>query len=107
MLKILSMVVLGAVVVTALGPAHWQPRTSLGWEFDHFIGYFAITLLLCFAWPRPWLVAGILITFALILEGLQALTPDRSPNLLAALYSASGVIVAVVLVWICVRVRRR
>ena len=29
------------VVITALGPENWQPRTGLGWEFDHVVGYLA------------------------------------------------------------------
>ena len=43
--KFCSVAVIALVVVTALGPANWQPRTSLGWELDHVLGYFAITLL--------------------------------------------------------------
>jgi VanZ family protein len=73
------------VVITALGPANWQPRTGLGWEIDHVVGYFAITLIVCFAWPRPFVVGGALVVFAMLLEGLQALTPDRTPNLMAAI----------------------
>jgi VanZ family protein len=105
--RIFSVAVLAAVVITALGPAKWQPRTMLGWEIDHFIGYFWITFLVCLAWPRPWLVSFTMITFALILEGLQALTPDRSPNLLAVFYSACGIIVASLLVRILMRGRWR
>ena len=79
---------------TALGPAKWQPRTMLGWELDHFMGYFGIMFLVCLAWPRPWLVSAAMVAFALILEGLEALTPDRSPNLLAVFYSACGIVTA-------------
>jgi hypothetical protein len=61
------------VVITALGPANWQPRTGLGWEIDHVFGYFAITLIVCFAWPRPFVVGGALMVFSALLEGLQAL----------------------------------
>ena len=27
-----------------LGPANWQPRTGLGWQTEHFLGYFVVTL---------------------------------------------------------------
>jgi hypothetical protein len=103
--RIFSAALLAAVVITALGPAKWQPRTMLGWELDHFIGYLGITFLVCLAWPRPWLVSATMITFALILEGLQALTPDRSPNLLAVFYSACGIIAASLLVRLLMRGR--
>ena len=107
MAKILSVAVLLVVAITALGPAHWQPRTMLGWELDHFLGYFGITFLLLLAWPRPWFIGVCLLGFAVVLEGLQALTPDRSPNFFAVLYSAFGVFVSALFVWIWSRSRRR
>ena len=72
----------------ALGPEKWQPRSGLGWEFDHFIGYFVITTFICLAWPRPLVVGAALMAFGSLLEGLQAFTPDRSSNLMAAIYGA-------------------
>jgi hypothetical protein len=37
------------LVCVGLGPANWQPRSGLGWEIDHFVGYFVITLVFCIA----------------------------------------------------------
>ena len=88
--KVCSVAIMVLLVVAALGPAKWAPRTELGWQFDHFIGYFGITLFFCFAWPRPLLVGGIIMAVAALLESLQALTPDRSANLEAALWGAGG-----------------
>lgn len=105
--KFCSVAVIALVVVTALGPANWQPRTSLGWEIDHVLGYFAITLLVLLAWPRPIIVGGALMVFAVLLETLQGLTPDRVPNLQAAIYGAGGVIAAALLAELFIRVRRR
>ena len=102
-----SLAVIVFIVITGLGPAQWQPRTSLGWELDHVVGYFVITLLVCFAWPRPLVVGPVLMVFAIALEALQSLTPDRSPNLWAALYGAAGVLVAACLVEIGIRAKRR
>jgi VanZ family protein len=82
------------LVFAALGPAKWQPRTGLGWQIDHICGYFAFTLIVYLAWPRALLVGGAVTAFALLLEGLQAFTPDRHPDLQAALYSAGGVLAA-------------
>jgi VanZ family protein len=95
--KVLSVAIMVLLVIGALGPANWTPRTALGWQIDHFLGYFAITLLVCFAWPRPLAVGGLLMTAAFLLEGLQAFTPDRTANLVAALCGAGGVLAAALL----------
>jgi VanZ family protein len=105
--KYCSVAVIILVVITALGPKDWQPRSGLGWEIDHVLGYFAIALIVCFAWPRPFVVGGALMVFAMLLEGLQALTPDRTPNLMAAIYGAGGVLAAALLVELFIRARKR
>jgi hypothetical protein len=48
--------------------------------------------MFCLAWPRPLVVGGILTAVAVLLEGLQAFTPDRTPDLLSAFISAGGVL---------------
>ena len=95
MTKVCSVAALVVLVFAALGPAKLVPRSGLGWRMDHFIGYFAFTLMFCLAWPRPLVVGGILMALAVLLEGLQAFTPDRTPDLHAALMSAGGAISAV------------
>jgi VanZ family protein len=104
--KVCSMAIMVLLVIGALGPADWTPRTALGWQFDHFLGYFSITLLGCFAWPRPFLVGGLLMTAAFLLEGLQAFSPTRSANLVAALCSASGVLAAALVAELFIRTCR-
>ena len=76
--KVCSGAIMVLLVIAALGPAKWAPRTELGWQLDHFIGYFGITLFVCVAWPRPFVVGGVFAAVAALLEGLQAFTPDRS-----------------------------
>ena len=102
-MKFASVAVTVLVVIAALGPANWAPRTNLGFELDHFLGYFAITTIFCLAWPRPFVVGGALIVGGVLLEGLQALTPDRSSNSLAALYGAGGALAAALLAEIFIR----
>ena len=94
------------LVVAALGPEKWAPRTHLGWQFDHFIGYFGITLFVCFAWPRPFVVGAAFAAVAALLEGLQAFTPDRSAYLPAIFYGAAGALAAALIVEFVIRVWR-
>lgn len=105
--KICSGIVLVLLVIAALGPESWTPRTPFGWQFDHFIGYFAIALLVCFAWPRPFLVGPFLMAAAFLLEGLQAFTPDRTANFVAGLCGAAGVLVAALVAELFIRAGRR
>jgi VanZ family protein len=95
------------LVIASLSGAAAQPRTVLGWQLEHFLGYFVATLIVCLAWSRPLLVAAALMLVAVLLEGLQALTPDRHPNLVAALCGAGGVVVAALLAELFIRARRR
>ena len=104
--KVCSMAIMVLLVIGALGPAEWTPRTALGWQIDHFLGYFAITLFVCFAWPRPLMVGGLITAAAALLEGLQAFTPDRSANLVAALCSAGGVLAAALVAGLFIRAWR-
>jgi VanZ family protein len=101
--KLCSGVITILVVLAALGAAKWAPRTELGWQFDHFIGYFGITLFVCLAWPRPFVVGGVIMAVAALLEALQALTPDRSANLEAALLGAAGALAAAIVAELFIR----
>jgi VanZ family protein len=94
------------LVIAALGPEKWAPRTHLGWQFDHFIGYFGITLFVCVGWPRPFLIGGVFAAIAALLEGLQAFTPDRSAYLPAIFYGAAGALVAALIAELFIRARR-
>jgi VanZ family protein len=106
-LKIFSVAALVFLVFLALGPASWQPRSGLGWELDHFVGYFVFTWIFLFAWPRPLIIGTALALFALLLENLQSFLPDRSSYFVAALYSAAGVITAALLAELFIRARRQ
>ena len=107
MTKVCSVAALVLLAFVALGPAKLVPRSGLGWEIDHFVGYFALTLVVCLGWPRPLVVGGALMVFAVLLEGLQAFMPDRSSYYMAAVYSAGGVLAAALLAELFIRARRR
>jgi VanZ family protein len=104
--KVCSGAIVMLLLIGALGPERWTPRTAFGWQFDHFIGYFGITLFFCFAWPRPLVVAGVLTAAAFVLEGLQAFTPDRTANLVAALCGAGGILTAALIAELFIRAGR-
>jgi hypothetical protein len=104
--KACSVGIIVLLVIAALGPAKWVPRTELGWQFDHFVGYFGIVLFFCFAWPRPFLVGGAFMAVAALLEGLQAFTPDRSAYLPAIFYGAGGALAAALIADLFIRAWR-
>jgi VanZ family protein len=106
MLKVCSVAALVVLVFFALGPAQWTPRSGLGFEFDHFVGYFFFTLFFCLAWRRPLAVGGALAVLAVVLENLQSFLPGRSSYFVAALYSAGGVLAAALLAELFIRAQR-
>ena len=91
-IKVCSVAAFLLLVALALGPSKLVPRSGLGWEFDHFFGYFAVTFICCLVWPRPLVVGGALVVLAALLEGLQAFTPDRTPDLNSVLFSVAGTV---------------
>jgi len=108
-----SMKVCGVTVLVllllfcALGPSKWQVRTGFGWRIDHVVGYFAFTVMFCLAWPRPFAVGGAVVAIALLLEALQAFTPDRHADVYAALISAGGATAAILPADLLFRAPRR
>ena len=98
-------VALGLIALATLMPTDWVPRPGLHWLIEHFVGYFALTIIACVAWPRPVPVAGILMVLAGVLEALQGATVDRTPDMLSAVSGAAGVLAAAVLVGAIARFR--
>jgi hypothetical protein len=88
---------LAAIVVASLIPASMQLRTGLNWLTEHFLLYFIVTTIFCLAWPRPLVVGGVLAIFAGLLEALQGLTPDRTPDLATAAAAIGGIFSAALL----------
>lgn len=89
LLKFSSVAVLILLVIMALGPENWQPRSGLRWEFDHFAGYFAITIFVCLAWPRSLLVGAAIMAFGSLLEFLQAYTTRMKSSAIRAAANAA------------------
>jgi VanZ family protein len=106
-MRFCSAAVIAFLVYVHLGPANWQPpRSGLGWQMEHFLGYFAATSIVWLAWPRrPFVVGGFLMVIAALLEALQVFTPDRHADFYAALFSACGALTQAVLAELLIRVR--
>jgi hypothetical protein len=86
-------------------PAKWQlPRTG-HWLVEHFLVYFVATSIICLVWRRPFVVGGLFMMSAALLEALQGLTPDRVPDLPTALSGAGGVSAAAILANLIIRAR--
>jgi hypothetical protein len=102
----LSAALLALIVVAALGPSRMIPRTGLGWQFDHFTGYFVFTSMFCQIWRRVVAVGASAAGFAIVLELCQGLTPDRFPDFMGAFYSISGIVTAALMVDFLVRARK-
>jgi VanZ family protein len=90
MTRVCSMGIMVLFVIMALGPGKWVPRTGFGFKMDHFLGYFALTSIVCVAWPRPFIVGVALMASGALLEGLEVFTPDRTADLVAALWGMGG-----------------
>jgi VanZ family protein len=106
-MRFCSFAVICFLVYVHLGPANWQPpRSGLGWQLDHFLGYFAATSIVWLAWPkRPFVVGGFLMVAAVLLEALQVFTPDRHADFRAALYGACGALTQALLAALFIRIR--
>jgi VanZ family protein len=98
--------VLLAAIVASLIPANMQIRTGLHWQVEHFLVYFLATSIFCFARPRPFVVAGVMVAFSALLEALQGLTADRTPDLPTALAAAAGALTAAVLAKLVILARK-
>src|SRR5262245_35900460 len=92
-----SAAALAVLVFAQLCPAKWKPRTRFGGPFDHFLAYFVVTSIVCFAWPRPLVVGVALMVVSALLEWLQRFTPDRKPDIWAASCGAGGALAATAL----------
>jgi len=103
--RLLGATTLTALALASLLPTGLVPRTGLGWQTEHFLAYLFTATVLCIAWPRPPIVAISLIVVSALLESLQGLTPDRIPDITAALLGAGGAISAAVLVNLFSRAR--
>jgi len=89
-----GLLLVAGIAAASLIPVGLEIRTGLHWLTEHFLIYAAATAMFCVIWPRPWQVAAAFMAMAGVLEALQGLTADRTPDLPTAISGAAGVIVA-------------
>jgi VanZ family protein len=95
------------VFASLMLPAPWAQLRTGHWFIEHFLGYFAASLIICLGWRRPLAVAGGLMATAAVLEILQSLTPNHSPSFVSVLGGASGALAAAVIVKFIIGLRNR
>ena len=71
------------IFASLLLPSQLEQMRTGHWEIEHFFAYLVAVPLICLGWPRPFVVASTLIPVAALLEALQCLRPDHSPNIFA------------------------
>jgi VanZ family protein len=96
-------VLLLAMVADTLVPVAWQVRLGLHWLVEHFLAYFALSLLICLAWPRPLVVGLSLAVLSGGLEAAQGFTSDRIPDLATAVAGAAGALAGALAAGLIVR----
>jgi hypothetical protein len=103
-----GLLVLAAIIIASLflPPQLEQLRTGY-WGAEHFLAYLLAVPIICLGWPRPFLVVTSLIPVAALLEVLQCLKPDHSPNVFAALSSIGGVLAGALLATVLIRAWHR
>jgi hypothetical protein len=98
-IRLCGVVALALIIFASLMlPAKWGQLRTGHWAVEHFLAYFAATSIVCLGWGHPFVVVGMLILLATLLEALQSLQPNHPPNLLAALSGAGGALAAALLV---------
>lgn len=110
----LSWIRLGGVLAIAMLifaslflPTELERLRTGHWFIEHFLGYFAAAATICLGWPRPFLVGGILMVAAVILEALQSFTPNHSPTLLSVVGGAAGALAAALIAKLIMVARSR
>lgn len=91
-----------ALAFLAWLPADAMTRSVLGGHAEHFIAYLGTTMVMGLTLqkrPRLAVQCAVIIAYAAVLEAGQLYSPSRHASLQDFAFSASGVIVGGVLLW--------
>jgi glycopeptide antibiotics resistance protein len=90
-LEILAWLTLGCIIFVTLSPIGLRPIVTRDPGYERLIAYAILGVLFGLAYPRRvWMTLCVVVGTAVILEGLQYLTPDRHGQLLDLLEKACG-----------------
>ena len=84
-------------------PGRYITRTVLGPHAEHFIAYLGTTIVMGLAFqkrPRPDIQCLLLILYAAVLEAGQIYSPGRHASINDFMFSATGVVIGGLLLWI-------
>ena len=96
-LVLLAWVALGFIVFVTLSPNGLRPVFTHDPIYERVAAYLILGVLFSLAYPRRiWMVVSIVVGTAVVLEGLQQLTPDRHGQLADLFEKASGGLLGVV-----------
>ena len=100
-------ILIAAIAADSLVPVACQVRTGLHWLTEHFLAYLAVTSIFCLSVRRPVIVAGVIMTLAALMEGLQGFTADRIPDLSTGLAGAAGALAGPLLATLLTKLLKR
>jgi hypothetical protein len=90
-LAILAWIALGLIIFVTLSPIELRPTFEHDPSYERIVAYAFLGLLFGLAYPRRlWATLSLMIGAAVILEGLQNLTPDRHGHLRDLVEKVSG-----------------
>ena len=90
-IAVLAWVALAFIVFVTLSPIGLRPTLTHDPLYERIVAYAVLGLLFSLAYPRRiWVTLGFVIGAAIMLEGLQNLTPDRHGHLRDLAEKASG-----------------
>ncbi|MCK0195614.1 VanZ family protein [Ancylobacter sp. 6x-1] len=97
-----GIVCLVIIAVLSLLPAQEMARTGAPKQMEHFMAYFGTAIFWAaafFGMPRTmWRAAVFLVALAGAMEGLQAFSPGRTPQMLDFVFSGAGALLGTALV---------
>ena len=102
---VLAMVAI--VFASLMLPPNWEQMRTGHWFVEHFLGYFVASSIILLGWPKPLVVGIVLATTAVILEALQALSPNHTASALSIIGGVTGALTAAILAKLIALASRR
>jgi uncharacterized membrane protein len=91
LVQLFAWITLGYIAFATLSPIGLRPVVTYNPAYERIAAYAILGVLFGLAYPqRIWMALGIVVSAAVILEGLQHLTPDRHGQLPDLIEKVSG-----------------